>query len=381
MRILYVLDKMHHLAGMERIFTVKMNYIADNTQHEVYFTTYEQKNIPIPFPLSEKIVYKPIIAPIAGRESLTFFPWILAYIDTRKVFKKQFDILLDFIAPDVVICTTYSFTVLDLILLQSGQRGIKTIIESHVKGTTVLLSNKYKYSRFLYPIIKLWDNAVLHTLKKGTCIVTLTKADAVYWSQYNSRIEIIPNVVTIKPVIVSDYKAKKVISVGRYSYQKGFDMLIKAWYLIVGQYPDWKLYIYGNGDRTSFQSLVEHLELQDSVFCMPAVEDIASVYSKCSIYVMSSRYEGFGLVLTEAMSCGLPCISFDCPYGPSEIIDDGEDGYLVERNNIHSLAAKMDDLMKDSEKRKIMGTRARQNVGRYNKENIMGRWIVLLETL
>lgn len=381
MKILYLLDKMHHLAGMERIFTVKMNYIADNTQHKVYFTTYEQKNISLPFPLSEKVIYSPIEASIAGRESLTFLQWVPNYIKTRRKFQQKFGALLDLVVPDIVICTTYSFTVLDIILLLSRQRGIKTLIESHVKGSTVLLSSKYEYSRFLFTIVKKWDNIVLDTLKQATCVVALTKADATYWMQYNSQVEVVPNMVTITPSPVSNYDLKKVISVGRYSYQKGFDMLIEAWSLVIGKHRDWKLYIYGNGDRSEFESLVERFQLKDSVFCMPGTEDIVSVYSNCSIYVMSSRYEGFGLVLTEAMSCGLPCISFDCPHGPSEIIDDGKDGYLVERNNIYMLAEKMDKLMTNSDLRRTLGTMARQNVMRYDKKNIMKRWITLLEAL
>lgn len=380
MKILYVLDKMHHLAGMERILTSKMNYIADNTNNQVYFTTYEQNNVPIPFSLSEKVIYRPIEVPMVGREGLRFFQWMGAYMRTRKQFKNDFGLLLKSVLPDIIICTTYSFAVLDIILLLSEEYTIKTIIESHTKFSAVLLSGKYRYSRILYLFVKMWDNTILKTLKYGSCMVTLTKADACYWNQYISRVEIIPNMITVNSVAVSDYESKKVISVGRYSYEKGFDMLIEAWNLVIGKHPDWKLYIYGNGDRSEFESLVEHLQLKDSVFCMPGTKDIVSAYTKCSIYVMSSRYEGFGLVLTEAMSCGLPCISFDCPYGPSEIIDNGKDGYLVERNNIHLLAEKIDELMDDSDLRKRLGSKARQNVMRYNKKNIMQRWIALLET-
>lgn len=381
MKILYVLDKMHHLAGMERILTSKMNYIADNTNNQVYFTTYEQNNVPIPFSLSENVIYRPIEVPMVGREGLRFFQWMGAYMKTRKQFKNDFGLLLNSVFPDIIICTTYSFAVLDIILLLSEEYTIKTIIESHTKFSAVLLSGKYRYSRILYLFVKMWDNTILKTLKYGSCMVTLTKADACYWNQYISRVEIIPNMITVNSVAVSDYESKKVISVGRYSYEKGFDMLIEAWSLIIGKHPDWKLYIYGNGDRSEFESLVEHLQLKDSVFCMPGTKDIVSAYTKCSIYVMSSRYEGFGLVLTEAMSCGLPCISFDCPYGPSEIIDNGKDGCLVERNNIHLLAEKIDELMDDSDLRRRLGSKARQNVMRYDRKNIMQRWIALLETL
>lgn len=381
MKILYVLDKMHHFAGMERILTSKMNYIADSTTHQVYFTTYEQNNILLPFSLSEKIVYKPLEAAIARRDNLIFIKWIVAYIKTRWKFKNEFEKLLDEITPDIVVGTTYSFDILNIILSVSRRHHIKTIIESHTKASTILLSAKYRYNRFLYFIMKIWDNSILKALQNGNCLVALTKADAAYWNKYVSQVEVIPNMITITPSVVSDYESKRVISVGRYSYEKGFDMLIEAWSLIADKYPAWELYIYGNGDRAPFERLVNQLRLQDSVFCLPATGNIVSAYSKCSIYVMSSRYEGFGLVLTEAMSCGLPCISFDCPYGPSEIIDNGKDGYLVEKNNIHSLVDKMSRLMGDGDLRKQLGMAAMQNVARYNKKNMMERWIALLEAL
>lgn len=381
MRILYILDRMHHFAGMERILTSKMNYIADNTQHQVYFATYEQKDVPLPFPLSRNIVYQNIEASIAGRESLTFIQWISAYPKTRKVFSKKLEHLLDLVIPDMIICTTYSFNILDIILLSSKNRGIKTIVESHTKVSAVLLSSKYKYNPVLNCIMKIWDRILLKTMKEATCLVTLTRADAIYWNKYNCHVEVIPNMITIAPSRVVDYESKKVISVGRYSYEKGFDNLIKAWSLLAYKHPDWELYIYGNGDRNPFESLVETLELKESVFCLPATDDIASKYAQCSLYVMASRYEGFGLVLTEAMSCGLPCISFDCPYGPAEIINDAEDGCLVEKDNIDLLAAKMDELMCDSNLRKKTGMRAIQNVARYEEKNIMKKWMALLEAL
>lgn len=381
MKILYVLDKMHHFAGTERILTSKMNAIADNTQHQVYFTTYEQGDATIPFPLSEKVNYIPIEAVIAGRESLTFIRWILAYVRTRKQFKKKLKDLLDSLVPDMLICTTYSFNVLDIILLQSENNGIKTIVESHTKAVTVLPSEKYTYNCFLHPIMRLWDGFLLRVLNHGTCLVTLTRADAVFWNKYISHVEIIPNMITITPTLTSDYEAKNVISVGRYSYEKGFDRLIEAWRLLADKFPDWKLYIYGNGDRVEFECLTRRYRLENSVFCMSATDDIASKYAQCSIYVMSSRYEGFGLVLTEAMSCGLSCVAFDCPYGPSEIIDDGKDGYLVENDNVYMLADKMSKLMADGNLRRKLGEMARHSIVRYSKRDIMDRWISLLEKL
>ena len=226
-----------------------------------------------------------------------------------------------------------------------------------------------------------WDHHILRSLKRCQCVVTLTKQDIPFWQDYAPRIEVIPNMLTIQPKRVENYAAKRVISAGRYMSEKGFDRLLKAWNLLGQQFSDWHLYIFGNGERRLYQQIVEQLHLGSTVHLMPATNDIAEEFSRSSIYVMSSRYEGFGLVLAEAMSCGLPCVSFDCPYGPREIITDGEDGLLAEDGNIKELTHKIGSLMAHEEQRKKMGKKAVTNIARYSPESIMPQWIRLFDSL
>ena len=202
-----------------------------------------------------------------------------------------------------------------------------------------------------------------------------------FWQGYAKRVEIIPNMLTITPKKVTDYRTKRVISAGRFMSEKGFDRLLNAWNIINNKFCDWHLYIFGNGDRTPYQKLADQYQLAGTVHLMPATEDIAKEFSQSSIYVMSSRYEGFGLVLAEAMSCGLPCVSFDCPYGPRDIITDGEDGLLAQDGNIEDLAQKMEQLMADVELRKSMGTKAIHNIARYQPQAIMAKWTNLFESI
>jgi glycosyltransferase involved in cell wall biosynthesis len=163
--------------------------------------------------------------------------------------------------------------------------------------------------------------------------------------------------------------------------EKGFDLLIEAWNLLPEEFCDWHLYIFGNEDRTMYQKIVEKYQKEKSVHLMSATDDITEEFSKSSLYVMSSRYEGFGLVLAEAMSCGLPCVSFDCPYGPREIITDGKDGLLAKNKDVEDLAYKMSHLMANSELRRIMGKHAIKDVTRYEPHNIMNLWINLFKAL
>lgn len=381
MKILFVIDKMNNFAGIERILTCKMNYITRQTTHDVYLTTYEQQAQPLPFPLDSSIIYAPLDIMMPQRNEMTLLQWLKAYYTARHCFLHQFKSLINNICPDIVVSTVYSYQVLDIIINICHQKDIKTLMESHTQGETVTLSYKFKYNQCLFRLFSLWDCKIKRSLRHCDCVVTLTKQDIPFWQKYAKRIEVIPNMLTITPKMVKDYEVKRVISAGRYMPEKGFDMLLEAWHLLPEEFSNWQLYIFGNEDRTMYQKIVEKYHKEKTVHLMPATNDITEEFSKSSLYVMSSRYEGFGLVLAEAMSCGLPCVSFDCPYGPREIITDGEDGLLAKNKDVEDLAYKMANLMTNGELRRIMGKHAIKNVTRYEPKNIMNQWINLFETL
>ncbi len=381
MRILFVIDKMQDYAGIERILTCKMNHITTQTSYQVFLTTYEQNLKPLAFPLSEKITYYPLDISIPLREDHSFLSWIKAYRRVRNVFKHQFNNLLIDIQPNIVICTIYSYPVLDVIINTSHTHGIKTIMESHTQGETIKMCNKFRYNKTLFSLFSLWDLHILKSLRNCNCVVTLTEQDIPFWRPYSRKTVVIPNMLTIQPKRVRDYAVKRVISAGRYMSEKGFDRLLESWYHIDSKFHDWQLYIFGNGDRHAFQAIVDKYEMNDRVHLMTATKDIASEFSRSSIYVMSSRYEGFGLVLAEAMLCGLPCISFDCPYGPREIIKDGEDGFLVKDGNILGLTQRIEFLMSQEQLRRMMGQQAIKNIARYQPKSIMPQWFQLFKSL
>ena len=191
----------------------------------------------------------------------------------------------------------------------------------------------------------------------------------------------IPNPITIEQGGLSDCSSKQVIAVGRYTYQKGFDLLIRTWNIVHKKYPDWTLSIYGGGNKEDLQPKVKELNLCSTLKLNGPVKTIKEKYQESSIFVLSSRFEGLPLVLMEAMSVGLPSVAFTCPCGPRDIIHDGEDGILCENGNIEQLAAGICRLIEDEQLRKEMGKKAALNIQRFSIENIMAQWDDLLQEI
>lgn len=162
-----------------------------------------------------------------------------------------------------------------------------------------------------------------------------------------------------------------VIAVGRLTRQKGFDRLLEAWNLIRDEFPGWKLSVIGAGEEEqTLKELADALDVTGSVGFVPPVKNMAAVYAYADVYVMSSRYEGFPMVLVEAMAAGLPAVSFVCN-GPDVIIRDGVDGFLVPQGDTDKLAARLAELMRSEEKRREFGSRARETADRFPVEKFI----------
>lgn len=218
-------------------------------------------------------------------------------------------------------------------------------------------------------------------------LVVLSKAD---WELYINKENVNPkriiqiyNPLTFESNDYIKHDSKKVISVGRFSHEKGFDLLLKAWSIVETQHPDWVLEIWGdNGLNMSKQlhDLKIQLHLQN-VFLNKTTKDVRSKMTDASIYVLSSRFEGLGIVLLEAAAMSLPLVSFNCLNGPREIVKDGKNGFLVEPENIDELANKIMILMEDGELRHKMGLNAFETSKQFKLPAIIKQWIQLIESL
>jgi glycosyltransferase involved in cell wall biosynthesis len=223
-------------------------------------------------------------------------------------------------------------------------------------------------------------NSLLKQLRRLSCFVVLSEEDNKNWPELNNKV-VIPNSLSYFPDFQSTCENKRVIAVGRYTWQKGFDLLLKAWRIVFEKHPDWHLDIYGSGEREEYEQLAKEFGISEVVTCHPATNDVYDKYRESSIFAFSSRYEGFGLVLAEAMSTGVPAVSFACPCGPSDIIRDYEDGILVEEGNIQQFAESLCYMIEHNDERKTFGHKARISSQRFGQESIMKKWINLFDEI
>ena len=227
------------------------------------------------------------------------------------------------------------------------------------------------------------SRAMRRHYRRLDALVVLTEGDRRDYAQMlagaRTRVTRIPNAVPQLDGGDASLERPVVVAAGRLNPQKGFDLLIPAFAQVAAAAPDWTLRIHGGGsERARLRALVLEHELSDHVFLPGPTQRLGAELAKGSLFVLSSRFEGFGMVIVEAMSKGLPVVSFDCPRGPSEIIDHGRDGLLVPAGDVDALAAALLELIGDPARRESMGHQARATAARYAPAAIGAQWDDLL---
>lgn len=372
MKLLYNIAGTYRPAGMERVLTNKAIWFAAHG-YEVVIVTTDQKGRKPYFELDPSIRCVDLGIGYEDNNGGSLLNKIINYPFKQRRHYKRLKALLVKERPDVTI----SMFCNDVSLIPKIKDGSKKVLEVHFSRF-----KRLQYGRTgLWGIVDKWrsDNDV-RLADKFDAFVVLTKEDSGYWNTDNIRY--IPNARTFENVTPANLDNKKVITVGRYSYQKGYDLLIKVWDEVHKHYPDWTLDIIGDGEeREKLQKMIDDLNLAGSVCLKHSTPQIAQEYQNASIVALSSRYEGLPMILLEAQTFGLPIVSFKCKCGPQDVITNGVDGYLVDEGDIKGMADRIMALIKDVRRRKVMGKAAIISSKRYSEDTIMQKWVDLFNKL
>lgn len=362
MKLLYITNGINGAGGLERILALKINYFITHFGYEVHVVTLNGGHEKPFYEFHKEIQF----------HDLSVFGNPLHYWQS---YKKGIRAVVQRLQPDIVLVCDDGLKGLCLPMLLGNKQRI--IYERHVSKAIEFHENM----GFLKRLLVRGKHQLMNYLgTKFDRFVVLTEGNTQEWPLRN--LVVIPNCLTFYPKDNATLEVRRVIAVGKHGYQKGFDRLLQSWKMIYTQFPDWSLHIYGKYEAD--QALIRQADamgLTGSVVFHPPTPAIQEAYFDASIFVFPSRFEGFGMVLTEAMACGLPCISYDCPYGPSDIIQQGIDGLLIENGHIEGFAEAIRTLIQDVELRKAMGASAKINVQRYAPEVVMGQWQELFNSL
>lgn len=377
MKIAYCIPSLYYPSGMERVLTLKANYFAEHFGYDIHIILTDGKNKKPYYELHPSITLHQLDINFDELYGLTLPKRIIGYWRKQRLFKRRLNECLCQIHPDI----TLSLLRRDINFINKMKDGSIKLGEIHFNKSNYRAFSDNHLPKFIQSTVKkFWMHQLIRQLRPLKRFIVLSHEDAAEWTELNN-VTVIHNPLPFLPESYTEGSQKQVIAVGRYVPQKGFDRLIPAWKLVSEHHSDWTLRIYGDGMRTQLQEQIDSLGISSNCILEHSTPNIVEKYCESSIFVLSSRFEGFGMVIIEAMACGVPPVSFACPCGPRDIIDDGKDGLLVENGDIVGLAEKICYLIENENIRKEMGKQARLNVERFRTEHIAQKWKELFESL
>lgn len=363
MRILYVAPQIANFGGLIRVLCIKLNYLAEKGYDIHLLTQNRGGSNPVFDGFSPRIKFHDM--ELQGNKISFFFRY-------RKLLKQH----IKEINPDIIVVCDNGLKAYLLPFILKTKKPL--LFESHGSKFIQEIEKKPSFANKAIQqfIWKFKDIGV----KKYSKLILLTPAIVKDWK--HKDVAIISNPIWFQNETPAGLESKKVIAVGRHSYEKGFDRLLCIWKRVAEKHPDWILDIYGdaNGSVDLF-TLVAALGVRSNVNFYGFSDTIEQKYPDYSLYLMTSRSEGFPMVVIEAMNCGLPVIAYDCPGGIQGIVEDNHNGFLVEDGNQDQFYDKLCLLIENKEHRIALGKNAKQSVGQLSIASIMEKWEALFKNI
>ena len=361
MKILYVVPQINSGDGISRVIAVKTNYLIENYNYEIVILTQNKGHDNLFFDFNKKIVF----------HNMNLKGNIISFFYS---YKNKLNSIIKKTNPDrIIVC----------------DNGLKAFMIPFVIKTKIPLLLEIHSSLFIKETENnntFWNNITAKMLffykrfgaSKFNQFIVETPESIKEWNIKNSIV--IPNPLWFSTNRVANLSQKKVIAIGRHAYEKGFDRLLEIWKKVIVKNPDWNLTIYGKSNPDiDLVSLAKKLNIENNITFYDPVKNIEEKYLEASICLMTSRYEGFGMVLIEAMASGLPCIAYDCPCGPRAIIENNNNGFLIEDGKENQFIQKLENLIENENLRIEMGNKAKTSVKKYEIESIMDQWNSVLK--
>lgn len=372
MKIVYCVHSVYNPGGMERVLLNKVTYLSQHTDWEILIVTTDQKGRPAFYPFPDTVRMIDLDINYSDDNNGPVWTKVMGYLKRKRAHKKRLTRLLYQEKPDFVVSLYPS----ESSFIPDIKDGSKKILELHYCKFFRL---QYGRQGILGLIDKWRTRTDERLVRRFDRFVVLTQEDRQYWGDL-PNIQVIPNAAMRLKNVYADPSVKRVLAVGRLDYQKGFDKLIQAWKLVKedSELSDWKLDIFGQGEwKDKLLNEIKEYGLEDSLKIHAPTTDIGQEYVSSSILVMSSNYEGFPMVMIEAMACGVPVVSFAFKCGPKDIIRHQENGLIVPEGDIVALAKALSFMMKDNALRAYCSQNAREIIAEYSEEVIMKKWMDL----
>lgn len=377
MKIVYCTDSICYMGGVELVTIIKANALAEIKGNEVFIVVADNESNELITPLSPKVHLVDLHVNYNCIDGNNRAQSMRSGYIKRRLHKHLLGKKLHEIQPDIVVSVGRS----EKYFLPSMRGNWKTIRELHLTANYRSFVYNSFWQKLLAKIMDIYEyDCRIWNYDK---IVLLTQEDKRKHWKDNDKIEVIPNPITFKePNVPAQLEAKRIVAVGRLEAQKNFSSLLQVFELVAAKHADWMLEIYGDGSlKDDLMREIIQLGLERNVILMGYTDRVREKLMLSSCLVVSSLFEGFSLAILEAMSCGLPVVSYLCPCGPSDLIDEGETGFLVPQGDEQAMADRICRLIEDDKLRKEMGHAAKKASEQYRLDKIIPKWMNLFQDL